>query len=204
MFMSLIELNPRSRQVQAELRDPYQMHRTLSRAFEDDGDAYREARCLFRVDDDDRTGRLSVLVQSRDRPDWEGADLPNGYCLRIAGPKLFEPSFREGQMLRFRLRANPTVKRDGKRLGLYRETEQHAWLARKAGDNGFHLLDVHARPERQQKGVTAHGQQAAFAAVVFEGVLQVTNPGGFMGAVEGGVGAAKAFGFGLLSLAPVR
>jgi hypothetical protein len=35
MFLSMIEVNPRCRQVQAELRDPYQMHRTLSKAFGD-------------------------------------------------------------------------------------------------------------------------------------------------------------------------
>jgi len=36
IHLSLLILNPRSRQIQAELRDPYQMHRTISRAFGED------------------------------------------------------------------------------------------------------------------------------------------------------------------------
>ena len=39
--------------------------------------------------------------------------------------------------------------------------------------------------------------------VRFDGVLQVTDVGALVEAVRGGIGPAKAFGFGLLSLAPV-
>ena len=41
-----------------------------------------------------------------------------------------------------------------------------------------------------------------FLAVQFDGVLQVTDPDKLVAAVETGIGSAKGFGFGLLSLAP--
>jgi CRISPR system Cascade subunit CasE len=40
-------------------------------------------------------------------------------------------------------------------------------------------------------------------AVRFEGILCVTNPEQFVATVESGIGSAKSFGFGLLSLARV-
>lgn len=46
-------------------------------------------------------------------------------------------------------------------------------------------------------------EQTLFA-VLFEGVLQVTDPDKLRIAVGAGIGSAKGFGFGLLSLAPVR
>ena len=39
LYLSRLALNPRSRQAQAEIRDPYQMHRTLSKAFPEGDDA---------------------------------------------------------------------------------------------------------------------------------------------------------------------
>lgn len=41
-------------------------------------------------------------------------------------------------------------------------------------------------------------------SVRFDGVLTVTDPDTFRQTVAAGIGPAKAFGFGLLSVAPVR
>ena len=41
-------------------------------------------------------------------------------------------------------------------------------------------------------------------AVCFEGVLKVTDEDLFTETVENGIGSAKGFGFGLLSLAPIK
>jgi CRISPR system Cascade subunit CasE len=47
-----------------------------------------------------------------------------------------------------------------------------------------------------------HGLQ--FQSALFEGVLQVEKPERLIPALQSGIGSAKGFGFGLLSLAPVR
>jgi len=68
-------------------------------------------------------------------------------------------------------------------------------------------LQADARPAgkvigwRRQEGGT---QLLTFAAVIFEGVLRVEDSQAFREALERGIGPGKAFGFGLLSVAPVR
>lgn len=203
MYLAMLELNPRSRQVQSELRDPYQMHRTLSKAFGEDKQSYREARCLFRVDEPKQFDNPIVLIQSRTRPDLSRLSVDDRYLASEPRVKEFKPSFRVGQRLKFRLRANPTVKRDGKRIGLASEEDQRTWFQRKAEKGGFCVLALNVYRGRQQKAA-ANGSAAEFTTVVFEGVLEVADPEKFSEAIENGVGSGKGFGYGLLSVAPVR
>jgi CRISPR system Cascade subunit CasE len=49
----------------------------------------------------------------------------------------------------------------------------------------------------------AGGRRLTFGAVVFDGMLEVSDPGRLRSALRHGIGSAKAFGFGLLSLARV-
>lgn len=204
MYLSKLELNPRSRQVMAELRDPYQMHRTISRAFGDGDEAYRDARCLFRVDESCDGRSICALVQSKLEPDW-GKWAPSPDYL-VAEPmiKPFTPSFKPGQRLVFRLRANPTVKRDGKRIGIYDESERLVWLGRKGDASGFRVLEARVESDGKQKGLTGKGCETVFSAAVFDGVLEVTDVEIFVSTLTNGIGSAKGFGFGLLSIAPRR
>lgn len=202
IYLSRLVLNPRSRQVWSELRDPYQIHRTLSKAFGDDSQKYKGARVLFRVDSS-QDSDLWLLVQSVVEPDWRPVEQVPGYLIGQVQVKRIEPSLRVGQRLIFRLRANPTVRRDGKRLGIYKDDEQEDWLRRKASEHGFGVLSYIAKREQAVQSTTQNGR-GKFAAVTFDGVLKVTDPDKFLIALRSGVGSAKAFGFGLLSIAPVR
>lgn len=202
MHLSRLILNPRNRQVRSELTCPYEMHRTLCGAF---GDDLSDERILYRVDVERRTGVPTVLVQSQTEPDW--SVLPDdGYLLEEPDNKSIDPGFSEGQLLSFRLRANP-VKRDnetGKRLGLFDEQEQREWLDRKGQESGFAVARCHVIPEGLQKFLRRSGgseHEVTLLSVRFEGLLQVANPDALLSAVEDGIGPAKAFGFGLLSLA---
>lgn len=200
MFLSRLKLNPRSRQAQAELNDAYQMHRTLSKAFGDGDGEYKEARCLFRVDESHNGDKIILLVQSRTRPSWESISPSDGYLMEPPMVKEFSPILRIGEVLRFRLRANPTMRHNGKRLGLYDETAQLAWLDRKGGENGFRVLTVEANPDRHVESRTSSGS-ATFASVTFDGKLIVTDPTALTSGMESGIGSGKGFGFGLLSIA---
>jgi CRISPR system Cascade subunit CasE len=201
------------------------MHRTiLAAGF---GGVPKEAagRVLFRADADP-AGRAPpvVLVQSGGRPDWSG--LPDGYALTAPECKPFAPDFRAGQRLRFRLRANPTKRAAaknpaagpglaGKRVGLLAEADQVRWLLRRAEAGGFRIpgrweaaggrewpnFRVAAAPEGRPRN-DKPGHLGWFLAVRFEGVLEVTDPARFRDALAAGVGSAKGYGFGLLSVAP--
>lgn len=202
IYLSCLPLNPASRQVQAEMRNPYEMHRTLSRAFGDAKDAYHAARCLFRVDEVNTAPGPRLLVQSLTRPDWDYLDAR--YTVAVPVVKEFAPEFQEGQPLAFRLRANPTVCREGKRLGLYKDEERQNWLARKGKAQGFQVRRALIQLEDQSRFEKNGAGCVTLSAVCFDGVLTVTDPAAFRTAVESGIGRAKAFGFGLLSLARPR
>lgn len=211
MYLSRLILNPRSRQVRGELARPYQMHRTLMRAFPDASEG-GPGRVLFRVDTLRHRHSPMLLVQSEKQPDWSWLDGNGDYVVSGEGGeppqecKPFEPRFGTGQQLIFRLRANPTVKKDGKRLGLLKEEEHAAWLERKARAGGFRVASCRIIPEGmvKDKKDTRQGRHAlTFFAVRYEGLLAVTDPKRFEETLRAGIGAAKGYGFGLLSVAPV-
>ncbi len=229
MYLSRLILNPRSRQVQRELADPYEMHRTISRAFA--GGVFRINRqeeaatgILFRVDVHPLTGVPTLLVHSHTQPDWSfllttrkdylfGQDeLPLG--IENLAMKQVDLQLRAGQVLAFRLRANPTVKKDregkkqGRRVGLFREEEQLAWLKRKIEATGGMLVSAHVAGKTNLLGKLFtekdDERRMRFVSAQFDGVLQVKDPDLLAKTITAGVGSGKGFGFGLLSLAPVR
>lgn len=209
MYLSRLILNPLSRRVQKEIANPYEMHRTIMRAFPETIDQEKE-RVLFRLDQHPREGTLCLLVQSVGQPDWSWILGEKGFSYLKPGLadnpgiKEFNPLFEKGQSLIFRLRGNPTVKRNGKRVGLYRYEEQEEWLGRKAKAGGFRILRMRASEEGIVKGVR-HRDDAThnlkLLAVRFDGILQVTDPEVFSRTLMCGIGSGKGMGFGLLSLA---
>lgn len=205
MHLSQLILNPYCRQVQREHRTPYQTHRTIMNAFP--GCLLPDERVLFRWEDEQRGARIRLLVQSVSEPDWSFlTDRPGDYLLGPVQRKPFNPVFSVGQVLAFRLRANPTVKRGGKRYGLLREEEQLAWLVHKGVQGGFSLLTNEVRT--QERGFvrdwTQREQPLSLLSVQFDGLLRVTDPVLFLQTIRNGVGSGKGIGFGLLSVAPFR
>lgn len=212
LFLSRLLLDPRSGQVQRELARPYELHRTILRAFPAAGEG-GPGRVLFRVETPRGAGPIPVLVQSDRPPDWAQLRVSGSYLWRSAEPrgscvesKEVRLEVRAGQALRFRLRANPTKKLvQGPRLGLLHEAEQLAWLARKGEAGGFRPLAVTLRTEGmgEIRGPTeSNASPIRMLSVRFEGRLAVTEPSAFLRTVASGVGSGKGFGFGLLSLAP--
>lgn len=226
MYLSQLILNIEHVQARKDLASPYQLHKTLARAFPDrDSDHHRKRHgVLFRIDDPTRVS-VPVLVQSSTEPDW--SRLPTGYVLRTDGPKHFDPTFAEGQALRFRLVANPVrrVRLDGKkhprRMPLVHprakegiETGYLDWLERQANRHGFtvdigSVVDAPFRLGRKRKMKhdpaeieTIPKAKVGHFGVRFDGLLRVDNAQALGDAVRQGIGPAKAFGFGLLSLAP--
>lgn len=65
------------------------------------------------------------------------------------------------------------------------------------------VADTRARPGALVAGRRADTGSLTFGSVTFEGRLRVTDHDLFLAAIEQGVGSGKAYGFGLLSIAPV-
>lgn len=218
MYISKLILNTRSREVRRDFNAPYEMHRTLAHAFgSEDGVDYRaDHGVLFRIEPlHNASSSPVVIVQSATKPEWH--ELPEEY-LSDAVHKSVQLSPKRGSVLAFRLLANPCKKvskpgqRQGKRLALldrYEEgketTPAQEWLFRKAFENGFQIgsLTTHGQWQENRKGTADRKKTTTHYAVMYEGTLLVTEPTKMEEALKRGIGPAKAFGFGLLSLAPL-
>lgn len=212
LFLSRLVLNPASRQVQKELANPYELHRTIMHAFPDT--LSPQERILYRLETHRQPPFLVLLVQSHLAPNW--AALPqNNYLVVPPQTKTFDPSFEPGQQLAFRLLANPTKRlksetadQPGKRVALLTSEDQQQWLLRKAQQNGFNVLsvsivDLDHQLAHKQSSSSQQSHRITHRAIRFEGVLQVTNQQLFEQAIRNGIGSAKGFGFGLLSIAKI-
>ena len=232
MYLSRLVLDPRSREAGRDLGDVHQMHRTVMSAFpqvKEQVGARADLAVLHRLDIDQRGSNVTLLVQSGEEPDW--GCLPEGYLFNLdrdgqnPATKTLSNSLealRKGQVLRFRLRANPTKRidtksgpdgqrRNGRRVDLRTETQQVEWLSRRADQAGFRLVPVYpgsnapavrVGASEKLRGRTAR-RLVTLAGVVFEGLLEVTDPDNLRLAIKEGIGPGKAFGCGLLSLAPL-
>lgn len=203
MYLSRLILSPTDAQARRDLADAYDMHRTLSRVYAED-EASPVERFLWRQEVS-ASGEHTVLVQAPGPGRWSVLTQRPGYLLGAQTDKAVNEAelLTTGRTLRFRLHANPTVTRDGKRHGLHREEEQIAWLHRQGARLGFDVQGVvrssSARLTAQRKGASIRVQ-----AVQFDGVLTVRDPAMVREAVLAGVGHAKSLGLGLLSVAPLR
>jgi len=229
MYLSRLILNPRSRQVCREVADAYELHRTISKAFSSevfhlDRKTPSAPGILFRLEIHPYTGEPTLLVQSRIKPDWSYMSEPGKNYLipsdelpsEVENPavKFVDLEFQYGQYLQFRLKANPTVKKDrenkkqGRRIGLYREDEQIKWLTRKMRSAGCELVSVRVSNKERVKGKLflekEDEKQLRFLAAQFDGVILVQDPAPLLLALSVGIGSGKGLGFGLLSLAPVQ
>jgi CRISPR system Cascade subunit CasE len=126
MYLSQMKLNLRSRDVRHELADRYELHRTLMQGFP--AMLSDDERVLYRVETLRGASYSQVILQSVYEPDWTQVDKFEGHYLYEL-PKVRPLSLRiaVGRRLPFRLQANPTVKRDGKRHGLYDDASLMNW-----------------------------------------------------------------------------
>ena len=187
-------------------RNPYEIHRTLWQLFPKDGDAKRDY--LFRVERSSQQ-QAEVLMQSCREPIERNAPRT-----KILASRDYPLKLRARQRLRFLLLANPvkTINDENGRLNakgevkkcrvpLIHEEEWRAWLERK--------LDTRAAIETliAEKRLPLNFRKAKekrigkIQPVSFQGVLSVKDPSAVHELVAAGIGPAKAFGCGMLSLA---
>jgi CRISPR system Cascade subunit CasE len=204
MYLTRLTLDPRSAQSRRDLGDAYEMHRTLVRAFVA-GPHNVPPRILWRLEAvKDSVANPVVLVQSDAEADWQVLESIPNYLQRQAETKFvaLDQLIRADRVYRFRLLANPTVSRLGKRYGLLKETEQIAWIERQGERHGFQIQSclVFAQDLFNTRG---NGKPAvSIHRVRFEGIMKALDEEALKRALLAGIGPGKAFGCGLLSVAP--
>jgi CRISPR system Cascade subunit CasE len=199
-------------------RDAYALHKALWRLFPDQPPESRRQGTeerqgfLFRVERHQVGGEAQVLLQSRHSPQT-GAD-----GVYLEGPtKMLVPRFEIGQLLRFRLLANPVKtiadeqgRHNGKgqvkknRVPLIREAEQAAWLLRHLQPAVELALETVVCQPQLPLYFRKGEHRGKIKPVLFDGFLSVHEPAAMQALICNGIGPAKGLGCGLLSVAGVR
>lgn len=137
MYLTRLTLDPRSAQARRDLGDAYEMHRTLSRVFADE--QAPASRFLWRLEASGNAWSTpTLLVQAASEGNWSVLQALLATCWEPQSKSLALRQWLESDIsYRFRLFANPTVTRQGKRYGLVGEEQQLAWLARQGERHGF-------------------------------------------------------------------
>ena len=212
MYLSQIKINSLDSQAKNDLANPYQMHRTIMRAFPNPLPA--NERVLFRVETFHEQIYPLVLVQSQSIPDWgQVEEAFENYFIQSPQVKSLDGlKINQGDILRFRLRANPSKRilygeqKNSQRISLFSEKDRLGWLTRKAEKGGFNLIEdrllIRDAPYRT---IFISGDvktsKATINMVDYDGLLKIEYPELLLNCMEKGIGPAKGLGCGLLSLA---
>jgi CRISPR system Cascade subunit CasE len=193
---------------QKGLRDSYDWHQAVWKAFP--GRDGEPRKFLTRLDQRQDGFRLLIVSPEQpERPAWCSAD-PESWKTTPIPPAYFTRS-----RYAFQLCANPTKKvskkcsdgaltKNGHRVPLRKREELVEWIKRKGDQGGFAVDETTLRTfSRGREYFKKKGQAGLHSAVEFEGMLTVTVPTEFHKTFTLGIGSAKAFGFGLLVIAPI-
>lgn len=203
MYLSRLVIDPLNRKAHYCLADQYAFHQVLHQAFDGDPPAV-----LYRIEPERHDQMVHVLVQSLIAPSWTRPAFAARLPVRLAdGPKPVSLNLAKGQVLRFRLRANPTQAmrtQNLSRTGIIREHQQKAWLQRKLAQSGF-VLGGHQIVGEGMIQIVKRSEERkmTFASMFCDGIVTVSDADLAIAGVQSGIGRGKAFGFGLLSLARV-
>jgi len=218
MYLSRIELNTRRKSTMVALASPQQLHAAVESSFPSSAD--KKCRNLWRID---RLGNeLYLLVLSSGKPDFTHIVEQYGWP---AAEQQWETKnyvsllerIEVGQIWQFRLRANPvhsvnqasvspdhkTAQR-GKVFAHVTVQQQEQWLLDRAIKYGFRLKEGSFRVVQQEvRKFKRQGNPVTLGIATFEGILEVEDVALFVRTLTSGIGRAKAYGCGLLTLAVV-
>jgi len=200
MYLSKLTIDVMDRRLMKIFSDIYLLHQFVMSGFSE----YENLeRVLFRLEPEIKHNTAVILIQSHQKPQWTDiVEQLNGTS--SCHVKEFKPQFQKKSIFRFRLRANPVVTRGGKRRGLMCDEALLDWLSKKSGKIGASFLGVMAIDEGYAVGSRRKGNRVDrlnIKTARFEGRLVIEEPERFRESFIAGIGSAKSFGCGLLSLA---
>jgi CRISPR system Cascade subunit CasE len=225
MYLTRAYLNPHRRGAIRLLGHPQRLHAAVLAGFPPLPEG---KRVLWRLDTD-QPHRPILWIVSPYQPDlthlteqagWPASDAPQWET------RPYEPLLKRldrGQRYSFRLTANPTRALPpaepgarGRRVEHVTVGHQTAWLLAQADKTGFRVLtnDTHL-PGTEEPALQlqlrdrdkirftkkSHPGLITIGRVTYEGLLQVTAPDPLRQAMTHGIGRARAYGCGLLTLA---
>jgi CRISPR system Cascade subunit CasE len=190
------------------LHDTYRWHQAVWKAFP--GRDGNQRSFLTRLDQRREGFRLLIVSSVQPvRPEWCPADE------EAWKTKVIPESYFTRSRYAFQLCANPTKKvskelpaatltKNGRRVPLSKREDLVEWIKRKGVQGGFTVDEATLRTfSRGREYFEKKGHAGLHSAVEFQGILAVTDLARFHETFTHGIGSAKAFGFGLLVIAPI-
>ncbi|RCV47341.1 type I-E CRISPR-associated protein Cas6/Cse3/CasE [Marinitenerispora sediminis] len=224
MYLTRTFINPRRRGATAFLDAPQKVHAAVLQSFPTDPPTKGSdgPRVLWRLDRDDPR-RPVLWIVSPDRPDlhhvvdpygWPAADSP----FESREYKTLLDELADGQRWAFRVTLNPARARFDETRGrsvitpVVDPAEQVGWLVERTPKWGFAVPRtegagpaVEIRDGRRLRFRRGRGQPpVTLHTAMFQGLLEVTDAERLRQAMTSGVGRARGYGCGLLSLTRVR
>ncbi len=229
MYLTRMPLNAARGETRRLVASPYRLHAAVEAAFppgavtSDD-----DSRVLWRLERRaDAPQAFWLYIASPEQPDLTHVVEQAGWPTRgrLWETKDYQPlldRIQNGQRWEFRLKANPVrkVKQDmGRRpnervagtiQGHVTVAQQLEWLASRAAAHGFELpLDANGVPavvvsERNREVFKRGSREVTLSTAMYDGVLTVTDADLMRATLCRGIGRAKGFGCGLLTIAPER
>ncbi|MDT0300835.1 type I-E CRISPR-associated protein Cas6/Cse3/CasE [Streptomonospora wellingtoniae] len=211
VWLTRIRPDLRRREARRDLASAVGMHHRLMSLFPDDtDDARRSFGVLFRVEDTETAPQ--ILLQSTTAPQLER--LPADYAttqIREITPLL--QALAHGRRVHYRIAANP-IRRPGRTtrqehgapavVPLSGKAAEQWWLTQSEAA-GIKVETLHARPLDAARGERAQDKRRIrHARTLFEGTAHIDDADLLRQRTVEGIGRGKAYGCGLLSLAPAR
>lgn len=213
MYLSRVQIDVADRRKTKDLTQLSAFHNWVEQSFPDEINNGKRLRHLWRIDQ--LNGKKYLLLLSENIPN-EQQLLRYGVhdtVITKSYDRLLN-SIKNGQLLQFRLTANPThtVLKPGAKQGRVvphiTVNYQRKWLIERSKKLGFELetpankstFDIISRdwPLLSYKS----GRRLRLSRVTFEGILRVEDTDQFKQTLINGIGREKAFGMGLMTVIP--
>ena len=203
-YLSLLALNPTTRACRRDMADPQAMHKTIMSMFpqapQGSDSARRHFGVLWRVEPADSP---TLLVQSFEAPDFD--KLPSNFAACRTKPiDAHLSSLMAGTVVAYRVVLNP-VKNDrrsgSERRSIVASRDRPEWWSSRAQKVGLGLLDAPVLTGQRDRHVNRDGTRFPIYSVRADGTAEIRDADLLRKATVGGIGRAKAWGCGLLTVA---
>ncbi|MFF2819685.1 type I-E CRISPR-associated protein Cas6/Cse3/CasE [Kitasatospora cineracea] len=233
MYLTRFRFNTARAGARRLLSSPQHLHAAVMSAFPEILPTAPGPRVLWRTDHNATAEvQLYVVSPSRpdlthlvEQAGWPAAAATGTAGWQTYAYQPFLERLDKGTTWNFRLTANPVHHartKDGeptKRTAHLTARHQMQWLLQRQDAGGFRIMAKPADRWHTEHGdehqLAVHGQRnlafskhgatgrVTLTAVTFDGRLEVTDPDALRTVLTGGLGKAKAYGCGLMTLAPI-
>lgn len=205
MYLSRVRINNNKRDTIKFLSSLQVIHAAVEGCFAD----VDQSRKLWRLDY--LQNQPYLLLLSQEKPDFAELVKQFGYDGDTGESRDYQgllDSLKMGAQYRFRLCANPVVSlnvepgKRGKVVPHVTIEYQEEWLRKRADAIGS-SLDSFSVVQRGVKRFFRNGKKVTLHTADYEGILTITDADLFRKALTNGIGRAKSYGCGLLTLGRV-